>query len=294
MKIDKIISLANNKVRLRFLAMERSLRATGCQLPLLVIPYDEDIFELPKGSIWWDIPKITSWLKAEKAHPMMRKYQCLTVENYQFVDSDICFLRNPEEVLEPYSGFITSCGHWRDPGGTYTEKSQRLMLKKSTLWQRDTFNAGQFACDRSLFDIESLKAIAMQPEFIDTCIRFPFDDQPGLNLLVWQSGIEIVNLTLPPIRMESTWAGDYPDEFEHYWSDCSRKPYLIHWAGTRMDVPRPINQIFYSFLTQKEKADWDRQIREWSQLHQIRNKSLRHLARRFQRLFKSFVFSESS
>jgi hypothetical protein len=38
MKIDKIISMANQKVRLRFLAMERSLRATGCQLPLWVIP----------------------------------------------------------------------------------------------------------------------------------------------------------------------------------------------------------------------------------------------------------------
>jgi hypothetical protein len=49
MKIEKIITLANNKVRLRFLAMERSLRATGCQLPLLVIPYDDKLFELPGG-----------------------------------------------------------------------------------------------------------------------------------------------------------------------------------------------------------------------------------------------------
>ncbi len=72
MKIDKIISMANEKVRLRFLAMERSLRAVGCQLPLLVIPYDDNLFELPEGSTWWEIPEITSWLKAQKSRPVMR------------------------------------------------------------------------------------------------------------------------------------------------------------------------------------------------------------------------------
>ena len=33
--------------------MERSLRAVGCDLPLLVIPYDEDLFELPPNAEWW-------------------------------------------------------------------------------------------------------------------------------------------------------------------------------------------------------------------------------------------------
>ena len=59
MKIDKIISMANQNVKLRFLAMERSLRATGCKLPLLVIPYDNNLFELPAGSTWWEVPEIT-------------------------------------------------------------------------------------------------------------------------------------------------------------------------------------------------------------------------------------------
>jgi hypothetical protein len=291
MKINKVISLANSNVRLRFLAMERSLRATGCQLPLLVIPYDDNLFELPKGSTWWKIPEITSWLKAEKAHPVMRKYQCLTVENYQFVDADICFLRNPEEVLEPYSGFITSCCHWNNPGGTYTRESQQFIASKSTIWQSKVFNTGQFACDCSLFTIESLKAIAIQPNFVDTCIRFHFHEQPGLNLLVWQSGVEITNLTLPPIFMESTWAGDYPDKFEHYWSDSSRKPYLIHWAGTRMDVPRPINQIFYNFLTQAEKAEWDEQVKRWSLSYQKDSSSIQAIARKFKHAFQAVVQS---
>jgi hypothetical protein len=288
MKIDKVISMANKKVRLRFLAMERSLRATGCQLPLWVIPYDDDLFELPEGSTWWAIPDIIDWLKTENAHPVMRKYQCLTIGNYQFVDSDVCFLRNPETVLEPHVGFVASCGHWRDPSGTCTEISHQLMQSRDTMWQRDVFNTGQFACDRPLFTVESLKTTALQPEFIDTCLRFRFHEQPGINLFVWKSGIEIVNLTLPPIRMQSTWAGDYCGEYTQYWTEEQRKPYLIHWAGTRMDVSRPINQIFYDFLTQEEKAEWDEQVRQWSLLYRKNNFSPLGIARKFKRAFHSF------
>ncbi|MFM6609824.1 MAG: hypothetical protein ACKPJQ_10410, partial [Dolichospermum sp.] len=229
MKIDKIISLANQNVKLRFLAMERSLRDNGCDLPLLVIPYDDNLFDLPKGSTWWEIPEIIHWLDREKSHPMMRKYQCLTIKNYQFVDSDVCFLRNPQNVLEPFSGFITSCGHWHNPGETYTEQSLDLMLMKTTAWQSRVFNAGQFACDQELYDTQSLITTAIQPEFVNTCVKFPHHDQPGLNMLVFSSGVKITNLTLPPVYMESTWAGDYPVQYEHYWTDSDRKPYLIHW-----------------------------------------------------------------
>ena len=289
MKIDKIITLANCKVKIPFLAMERSLRATGCKLPLWVIPYDDNLFELPQGSSWWKMPEITEWLTAEKAHPVMRKYQCLTVENYQFVDSDVCFLRNPQEVLELYSGFITSCGHWRDAGGTITAMSEHLMLNKSTLWQQYVFNTGQFACDRSLFSIDELKATAMQADFIDTCVTFPFHEQPGINLLVFSSSIKITNLTLPPICMESTWAGDYNSEYEHYWQDSERKPYLIHWAGQKpTDENRPINKIFYNFLSTAEIIEWQQTFRQCQNNQRIGD-STKQIARRFKRAFKTLV-----
>lgn len=280
MKLTKIISMANQKVRLRFLAMERSLRATGCTLPLWVIPYDDNLFELPENSHWWKVEAISNWLQQQKAHPVMGKYQCLTTENYQFVDADVCFLRNPEEVLASYSGFITSCGHWRNPAGTFTPASQRWLASRSTLWQRDVFNTGQFACDRSLYTIESLQATAMQPEFVETCLNWIHNEQPGLDMLVFASDVEITNLTLPPARMESTWAGDYPDEYLSFWQNEQRKPYLIHWAGTKMDTERPINNIFYSFLNTKEKLEWDEQVSQNSHRQQTKNLSVSTLARR--------------
>lgn len=275
--------MANQNVKLRFLAMERSLRDTGCDLPLLVIPYNDNLFDLPKGSTWWEIPEMIQWLNREKSHPMMRKYQCLTIKNYQFVDSDVCFLRNPQNVLEPFSGFITSCGHWHNPGETYTQQSLDLMLMKTTAWQSKVFNAGQFACDQELYDTQSLITTAMQPEFFNTCVKFPHHDQPGLNMLVFSSGVKITNLTLPPVYMESTWAGDYPDKYEHYWTDSDRKPYLIHWAGTRMDIPRPMNQIFYNYLTASEKAEWDEQVKTASLKRNKQNRSFRAFARKIKR-----------
>ncbi len=284
MQLDKIISMANQKVRLPFLAMERSLRATGCKLPLWVIPYDDNLFDLPTGSHWWRIPEIADWLGREKAHPVMGKYQCLTTENYQFVDSDICFLRDPEEVLAPFSGFVTSCGHWRDTAGTCTLESQTWLAKRSTLWHRDVFNTGQFACDRILYTPQSLIDRAMQPDFISTCVRWVHNEQPGLDLLVLASEIEVNNLTLPPLRMESTWAGDYPGEYTHYWQNPQRKPYLIHWAGMEMDTPRPINKIFYQFLTPEEKMEWEEHLKENSRFRWRKNRFIGAIKRRFKQM----------
>ena len=72
MKIERAYTMANKKVRLQFLAMERSLRSTGFDLPLVVFPYDENTFDLPKNSEWLHTP-LHQWLTSKKAHPMVSK-----------------------------------------------------------------------------------------------------------------------------------------------------------------------------------------------------------------------------
>jgi hypothetical protein len=289
MKLEKIIALANRAVRLRFVAMERSLRATGCQLPLRVIPYDDQTFDLPKNAEWWEVPEVTRWLAREHARPVMRKYQCLLEANYQFADADVVFLRNPEQVLAPYTGFVTSCGHWHNPGETSTPASRRIFSRHTTTWQSRVFNTGQFACDRALYDVASLMAAASQPEFIETCVRFRFNEQPGLNLLVFRSRVPVTNLTLPPVSMESTWAGDYTNGWQHFWAEPERKPYLIHWAGLHGGVPRPIDDLFHQFLTRQERAEWEEQVRRASAERKTRARSLRSLARRVKRAYQALL-----
>jgi len=260
MKLEKIISLANKNSEIRFLAMVRSLRAIGCNLPVWVIPYDNNKFDLPDNCIWWEMDEVISWLEANNAHKMMRKYQCLLTTNYQYADSDIVFLTNPETTLKNLSGFITSDSHWRSPVHTHTETSVKYYKMSSTLWERNIFNAGQYACDVALFDFKSLKETVENPLYKEDCLNWKTYDQVALNLLVHLSKVNVQNLTLPPYNMESTWAGDYGEDYERYWKNPEKKPYLIHWAGCKMDTNRPIDALFLNYLSAEEKEGWDIQL----------------------------------
>ncbi|MEL6671268.1 MAG: hypothetical protein AAFR61_03725 [Bacteroidota bacterium] len=265
MKLEKIITLANAVVKPQFMAMERSLRATGCDLPLWVIPYDENLFELPPNAHWWREPALLSWIESQHLFKMCNKYQCFLTDNYQYVDSDIIFFRNPLEVLAPVQGFISSCTHWNNPDHTYNPQSKAYFQSKSTTWQKDIFNAGQFACDRVLYSLDSLIATC-EGDFRDTLIRDInlYKDQVAINLLVGLSGVPVVNLTLPPYNMQSTWAGDYREKgFEAaYWSNPQTAPYLAHWAGIAIYDELAINEYFYQHLSEREKKTWEAQVEQ--------------------------------
>ncbi len=268
MKLGKIITLASTPVRLRLLAMVRSLRAVGCELPVWVVPFGDapaDRFALPEGCEWWRVPEVCDWLDGTTASPLMRRYQCFLEGNYQFVDTDVVFLRDPRAVLADQGGFVTSCGHWHNPGHTLTTQSEAMFRQASTTWQRLVFNSGQFACDRPLFGgLAALRAAAEDPAHAPRCF-YPLADQSGVNLLRLVSGVPLSNLTMPPVAMESTWAGDYADaDYARYWDDDARRPYLIHWAGTPMHEARPIHELFYQYLTPGEREEWDGQVRQRS------------------------------
>lgn len=254
LKLEKIITLASYEVRIRFLAMVRSLRYVGSELPVWVIPYNNNLFDLPDGCEWWEQPEISSWVRENKLPNLLKKYQVLTTENYQFVDTDVIFQKNPSDVLKNRVGFITSCGHWHNPNHSITTHSEELFKKKSTTWQMLTFNSGQFACDRALYSSLELINIAESNKYKETLMHCPVD-QPAINLFVLLSGIKIHNLTLPPRLMQSTWSGDYPKEYKNYWQTENETPYLIHWAGNTSKIDREIDQLFIEHLSDDEIAE---------------------------------------
>ena len=168
-----------------------------------------------------------------------------------------------------------------------TKESERVLSAKSTTWRKTTFNSGQFACDRTLYSFDALKRTAAK--FAATCLRLPHHEQPGMNLLVHEAGVEISNLTLPPHCMESTWAGDYAGAYEEFWRDARRKPYLIHWAGTPKDTPRPIDKLFMEFLTAEEKTEWNAQVTAANKRKNAPGTPLRGVARRVKRAFEGLA-----
>ena len=257
MLLERIISLANKKNELLFLAMVRSLRETGCNLPVWVIPYDNNLFELPENCTWWIMPEIINWVDKNKLWPAYKKVQCFTVENYQFVDSDVIFLKDPALVLKTFNSFISSCTHWNNPQHTYTAETLEFFKKKSTTWQKFVFNSGQWACDRKLYDTKELIYFC-ENFYIDTLFRKTnlYKDQAAINLLVNYKNVPITNLTLPPVNMESTWAGDYLSNYSFDRFEANDKPYLIHWAGISIEDDKYINNYFFKFLSEEEKLQF--------------------------------------
>ncbi len=253
MNIECAYTMANKKGRLQFLAMERSLRATGFDLPLRVFPYDDQVFDLPKGSEWIRTP-LHKWLTERKAHPMCCKYYCLTQSSYFFTDTDIIYLSDPRESLSELEGFVVADTEWNKPRYTFTDESSNFLEKQTSLWLQRIVNAGWFSSDRAIYSEERLLEILNDPAIAKTCL---YDtDQTGLNLLLAMAGVTPCNLNLPPSPMESTWAGDYPAEFEPFWTERGRRPFFIHWAGPVLDEDRPINELFYKYLTKEEKQEW--------------------------------------
>lgn len=262
MRLERIITMASEKVKTSFVAMERSLRRTGCDLPLEVIPYNDERFALPENAAWSDEPAFFEWIDRVGNRPVMRKYLALTRSNFLFVDSDVIFLKDPAEALAGYQNFVTSCLHWSNPGHTLTKESHEILRAKTSLWPRLIFNTGQFASEKQLYDLESLIQRGEDPAYRSTVLDNPFHEQPGIVLLVNLSGCPITNMTLPPWNMESTWAGDYrgfndlPDFVSSRSEEC---PFLIHWAGCSYEETIPFNSMVKGFLSNEE---WEQICRE--------------------------------
>lgn len=289
MKLEFIATLANERVKLRFLAMERSLRKQGCLIPIRVIPFNNSLFDLPNGSEWWDDPGFFSWLEEHGGNSYMRRYLCLSEKNYHFIDTDVIFLRNPSIVLEQHNGFITTCSHWHNPGHTLTSSSLIHFTRQSTTWQKQTFNSGQFACDKVLWSLQDLKEVMLSDGMRETCLHFKYHDQPGLNLLVLKSGINVTNLTLCPPYLESSWAGDYSEYPHHYWDDLNRMPYLLHWAGLPTYDVRPIDTLFLEYLSVSEKTEWQELCASAKSRDNLRNHPLRLAIRRMRKALYELI-----
>jgi hypothetical protein len=253
MKLDCIITLASRPVAFLLTCMVRSLRATGCRLPVRVIPYDQDRFDLPEGCSWWEEPAFIQWIDAVGSRPVMRKYQVLLADRYLFVDTDVVFLRNPQ-VLEPYPpGWVTNCGHWHNPGETTVPEMIPILSSGSTNWPARVFNSGQFACNQALFSLRQLQSLAEDNRYRPIILQNRFHEQPGFNLLVHLSGIQVTNLTLPPYCMESSWAGDYRSD-PRLALPPEKVPLFIHFAGQKVSRQHPLFSLYQPLLQPGEEV----------------------------------------
>ena len=233
------------------------VRAVPCHFR--VIPYSERRFQLPQNSTWWNEP--VDWLQehfsARITHPFQRRFFLLQCKNYQNVDTDLIFLKNPEQALRCHEGFVVACCQWHVPEYGAPDYTTEELKRLSSTWQARLFNAGQFASGMALYENSELIEVMGRTDLQRHVFAIdPPWDQGGFNVLVALKKPPYRNLTLPPFRMESTWAGDYPGAYEPFWEHEDQKPYMIHWAGGCLDGDRAINELFLQFMTKEETLVW--------------------------------------
>lgn len=273
MKIERIIAFANAKVRLEFLAMERSLRATGCDLPLLVIPFDDNLFELPQNAEWSRHDELFGFLKEKSAVPQCRKLTAFLNNNCAFFDSDIIHLKNPVEWLKPLpeNAFVVADTEWEKAQWTFTKETRDEYQSNSTIWLLDNFNSGFFAFSSVSVTLDMIKTQLSDPKHWKLLVgRAPTTgEQAAANYLISLSGIEVVNLCLPPHRMESTMACDYPPDCDPLLKKPNA-PAFVHYAGPGRNYDAPIARLIFDYLTKAEAAEL------WKEFELRKERARRH------------------
>ena len=249
--------------------MERTLRASGCDLPLYVIPYTDEPFDLPENAQWLVDEELFAHIASHHSARPCRKFLALTQSNAAFFDADIIHLRDPRTELGSLDAgvFAVADTEWNKARWTFSEATQRVYQRKSSLWLLDNFNTGFFAFEEPVLTRDQIFDFIADPVW-GRCTREESviaGEQPGLNWLVHLSGRTVVNLCLPPRRMESTMAVDYAELVEATSAAESFQdfrnllegpdgPMFLHFAGGVHHTKAPISERFLKALSAEERS----------------------------------------
>ena len=267
-KINRIITMASPAVRLEFLVMERTLRATGCDLPLYVIPYRDESFELPENAQWLRDEELFAHISKHQSARPCRKFLALMQADAAFFDADIIHLRDPRTELGILDAdvFAVADTEWNKARWTFSEATRRVYQRKSSLWLLDNFNTGFFAFEEPVVTRKQIFDFIGDPVW-GRCAReesVTRGEQAALNWLVHLSGRTVLNLCLPPRRMESTMAVDFTHMVEGTLAVESNQDYqallegadgpmFLHFAGGTQFSKSQISDIFVNALTPEER-----------------------------------------
>lgn len=251
--------MANEKVRLDFTAMFRSLRATGCDLPVYVIPFDETRFDLPKGATWLENPRFYSYLGDRGMVNHCRKLLALTFDNFVFFDTDIIHIDDVSKRLTdlPANAFVVADPEWSLKKWTFSEGTKKLYEQRTSTWVLDNFNTGFFAKERFVFSQDDLMQCLQDPLATSLCQGSgpTRSEQETINLILFWQKLEVTNLCLPPYRMESTFCWDYSEANKELVHTHPKRSFFIHFPskGARNHCLAP---LFHQYLSSEELAEW--------------------------------------
>jgi hypothetical protein len=263
MTIDRVITMASPAVALEFAVMERSLRATGCDLPLEVIPFTDERFDLPPNAAWLIDEDLFAAVERSRVNRPCRKFAAFFRPNAVFFDADIVHLRDfrPELERQPDDVFVVADTEWNKARWTFSGDTRSVYETRTSLWLLDQFNSGFFGFTDSRVTQADVIDFLADPRW-SRCAReesATAGEQPAANWLVHRGGLPVVNLCLPPRRLESTMAVDYPAEGWESLVEGSNGPFFLHYAGGVHWTDAPCTKRFTDWLTAAERGRFEEQ-----------------------------------
>lgn len=265
-----IYLVANRRSQFESNNLIDSIRRCGCNLPIHVIPFDENPAVLDKR--WGGVEQLSmadfpaeglaffEELKGRhrQCHPgLLRRFLCWFGEFDEFLysDNDVVALMNWEELF-PYleNHDVVHADYEFTTGGKFNLRDPRRFEELMGAGSLEAaLTSGHFLCRRSpQHPADLLAGLAWMEEHRDLLI---WQDQVLLHVTLLVAQWRVLNLCKPPHHWASTWAGDYEDVLELVRTiQVERRPIShMHYSGKIGTGTRPIDELLWSSLPVKQR-----------------------------------------
>jgi hypothetical protein len=270
-----IYCLANDHVLEFTAAFFESVRATGSELPLIVIPFDArcarlraiasglDCTFLPED----ELARFDSLGQRFCSEPgRFRLFRKLVVfegpfEEFVYLDTDLVVLVDPADLLAAFSASSAELVYTdRDPAEVYPPGPLRTAMIER--YGSPCFNTGFFLSRRGVFEWGDLDAIARAAARARLDLGYR-NDQTFLNYCVDVCGVVATELSdlLPGLtrrqwaaRSGISWDGRTAVMADPAEPDAGCRFPFIHWAGFDVSPSIPRRDVFEAFSLRASQA----------------------------------------
>jgi hypothetical protein len=269
MKEACIYTVANKSSQEEFANLIYSVRASGCGLDIVLIPFggkpidDESLLSqvklfsvesFPRQGIDF-IAELGSLL--ECPHGYLRRFLSFfgPYQRFIYTDNDIVALANWEYFIEQLDSFdlVHADMEYTTLGKYNFKDSSVLECHFGNHAHEAAITAGHFAARKSDLFIESFfQGLAWMADHSDTC---NLHDQTLMQVASLCGNWKCLNLCKPPHNWLSSWAGDYKNSLDIIHS-IQRSGHIshLHYSGGPIGAfEQPIDELLLSCLPPRQR-----------------------------------------
>ncbi|MEB3233646.1 MAG: hypothetical protein VKJ64_21740 [Leptolyngbyaceae bacterium] len=271
---------ANDKVMDHAIAFLNSLRLHDPDIPVILIPYNEDYHQVATClnerfgvTVYEDldfIKRISQRLydifgNGFFARPnQFRKQACWfgPFEEFVYIDTDIVVFEPISQNMNYLADYDFICADYQHLGGLTNVFSPKVLEAGifTTEQVKDIFNGGFWGSKKGLITeddlYETFQECAAHPEYFDFSQKT--SDQPIINYMILKRIDKRFNIVRREGGAPGNWGGSphfqMDENYQLYDPKLGQKLQYIHWAGIRIEPGCPYWDVWYHHRYLNEDA----------------------------------------